>query len=808
MNQPLTAQQYAIAITDPNILVSPVLENRMFSFDLNCNETISAYPDAPSPTSYPTFRQALALLTDKPYIVNVTWGGFAYRMDVPIPANAPTWLNTSVVYPHYPWECNFSRALMWLDSAGFVEGDTPNPYYDPEIPGSTEHIRTYPIYEPRHDNPHVGTDVTGPPYKWNVTYAIVDPVLDNIEIKIFDGALQEYRLAVYGVDWTYRDLGHLIGPYCTETYIEVTVDTAIPECRYIWINYNTTNPKATEDLDPIIFYAEPYRSEMLSTATHFSQLLRQIGIPVNFIPLYFVTPKHPVISDRNYHIYAGEHLLSRYPTDMYTTYHSSWWFPNGSNYVAPPCPRPSPGPSIIDPNYDLYLEQVYYANSIPSAIAASKKAQGIHVMEVVNIPICCPKSFYAWRSWLLGVVNEMGYGPINDYTFLNAYKATGAPEQNTIIVGMLAPSSLNILFAKSSNDYTILDRIWPKGQTVNPYDIGRDQPWIVQDWTPTTWVDPDDGLTKTACIYWLRKDVKWVEPVTGNYIRNFTAHDVEFSNMFLYAFPDSAHWINAKDVDHIEIVDNYTYVVYFSSESYWFQYAANYPYLPKYEWGALFCTNTTYTELGAHYSAGDSLYLTGSLVAQVKNITVDGALFTDYWVRFNWGWVSACSANRIYFLSDVSGDLVVNYWNITGDPHGYYPGESMGYDWTDTFFSIGTHVGDGGLLKRNDFFFLETPPLGEVDWYWWWGPRDTTRPLGGPRTGFFVVDIYDVTFATVSYGSTGYLEPTVFPPWFPGADLAPTYTPEVPYGGEIDIYDVSTILVSYGTEFGRTPLDP
>jgi hypothetical protein len=113
---------------------------------------------------------------------------------------------------------------------------------------------------------------------------------------------------------------------------------------------------------------------------------------------------------------------------------------------------------------------------------------------------------------------------------------------------------------------------------------------------------------------------------------------------------------------------------------------------------------------------------------------------------------------------------------------------------------------DWTVFKRNNYFFLQTPPLGEVDMYWWWGARDTSRPLGGPRMGKMTVDIYDVTFSTVAYGSSGYMEPTTSPPWFPGADLAPTYTPDVPFGGLIDIYDVSTILVSYGTDWGIPPV--
>jgi hypothetical protein len=283
--------------------------------------------------------------------------------------------------------------------------------------------------------------------------------------------------------------------------------------------------------------------------------------------------------------------------------------------------------------------------------------------------------------------------------------------------------------------------------------------------------------------------------------------------MFSYYFDDGTHWNNVKDIDHIEIVDQYTFKVCFSSVSYWFQYAATYPLLPKNEWGGYFCTPTVYSEAGASYAAGDSLIINeGHGIAQIQTITVNGALFTNYWVRFN-GTGGVYSANRIYFGSAVTGNLVISYWNITKSAKGYYPGSDT--EWIPTSYICGQWIPTDltksvwAVFKRNSNFFIEAPSLGEIDWYWWWGNRDTTRPLGGPRMGKFVVDIYDVTYCTVSYGSTGYgngLGPTTIPQWFPGADLAPSYTVLVPYGGEIDIYDVSTILVCYSLEFGKPPL--
>jgi len=144
------------------------------------------------------------------------------------------------------------------------------------------------------------------------------------------------------------------------------------------------------------------------------------------------------------------------------------------------------------------------------------------------------------------------------------------------------------------------------------------------------------------------------------------------------------------------------------------------------------------------------------------------------------------------------------------NPDGYWPGE---YPWEQITVGIGDHYlvdyvrGAGGhaTLKANRNFWLETPvpdpegvddcnPLpAEVDWIWEWGPRDTDRPLGGPRCGHYVVDITDVVLCTRAYRSYGNQEPD--PRWFPGADLA---LPEC----FIDVSDVVSITGRYRRKFG------
>jgi len=803
---PLTIAQYQAAIQNPDIVLGPVTENGMYEFDFNNNETIATYPGVISPMSQAGFRAALALLTDKWYIIEDIAGGFATRMDVPVVVNAPSWINSSCVYPNYDWEYDSARAAQVLNSWGFVEGTTTNPYYDPGFPGSAQKIRVYPQNATVVNNPKVGTDVTGPPYEWTLR----KPALKIVRV-----------MGLKQGDHYYSELAYT---FDAENNKVTVAGVTLEEGSFLWIQFQTPHPKAGQDLDPIIFYARSDHSLRMKAAEHLRDNMLKMGIPVDFKagPSAFCRP--PVMTRRDYHIYTGGWRLGRFPTSLFFLYHSAFWYPDGPNYVVPACPDPwygRAGISIVDPNLDICLRDIYYTTSIPEAIAAAKKAQGIMEKFVINVPLCASKSFFAWRSWVLGICNMMAYGPENTYTFLNAYKATGAPDPNTIKVGWnQPPQAVNILFSQWVYDYAILDRIFEGGQAVNPYDIGTDQAWIVQDWGVSSWVDPDDGYTKTKTTYWLRKDVKWVAPKTGEYLRDFKAKDVVFSIMFMYAFDDAWSWDNVMDVDHINVIDDYCYEIAFIDESYWFQYAANYPYLPSEEWKAQFCTDTVYTESGASYAAGDSLYL-GDPVAYVEYVKVGTTTLvpgTDYLVRANQG-VGAggeeyYSFDRIYFLKPVSGDLEIKYWNITGDPHGYFPGSDT--EWEPTFQSIGPYFlkdyikGQYALFEANGLYFMETPPLGEIDWLWWWGDRDSTRPAPdfpeGPRTGRFIIDIIDVVYACVAYGSQGMFEPD--PRWAPGADLAPSYTTPYPmYGGLIDIYDVTTVLINYGIEFGWTPLN-
>lgn len=152
MDYPLTYDQYQLATYNRDILTGFYEENSYISLDINNNWSIPYIPWR-SPTNYTEFRQAIACLVDKDYVVWEVLQGFAMRVDTPIPRPLQDrWVawDVSQYGPNnewlgnYPWEYNPFRAAELLDESGFIQGQTPNPYYDPNVPWSAHYIRVYP----------------------------------------------------------------------------------------------------------------------------------------------------------------------------------------------------------------------------------------------------------------------------------------------------------------------------------------------------------------------------------------------------------------------------------------------------------------------------------------------------------------------------------------------------------------------------------------------------------------------------------------------------------------------------------------
>jgi len=699
--QQFTADLYAHAITDPNIVLAPLAGNDIAGFDFNNNYTIPTYPGIRSPMSYLSFRQALAFLVNKTTIKNVFKGGFADRIDVPIPYSQSGWWNPMVTGMGYPYPYAPIMAEASLDADGFIQGSTPNPYYDPSFPSSAPNMRIYP---------------------------------DN---------------------W--------------------------------WM-----------DLDPIIFCIRTDDQAMLQAGRLLADNMRKHGIPVDQIEASKDVLNHFVMGMRDYHIYTGGWTVKKWPIYLYKLYHSDFWGQNCGNHVTG---FNSTGGSNY-PGLDDELRQLWLSPAFAGSVLPCNNAQQIMIDECLSVWLYSSQSFVAYSN-LLGIVNMDGYGPINPYTFLNAYKQDGSP----IRVGLVSsPNSLNALYSSWICDWLGLDRIYSHLMNEAPYDLSVDQPWVAQDWYVDTWLDPQDGKNKTRVTYWLRDNVYWVEPVTGNMLSQLTAHDVEFSIWYNYAYNDSWHWNDVMDVHHTRIIDNSCIEVYFDVLSYWAVYwiGEQLPLIPKHLWLDNFCEERDATViLDKDYNPCEKLMFTEDAVVQTVNVWLDGAPLTegvDYDIV-----AKNSSHNWIHWLTPAytGQNLTVSYWTPQIDPHGYTPGSlpwqtilvgSGMYYMTD--FSPG--VGGYLALRRNPLYWLETPVLGDIDFLWFWYGYDESRRIDvdrAPRHGCYEVNIVDFTLVGQAFGSQGTAVPSSN--WFPGADVALSC-------GVIDNFDVATVVGSIGQRWGCT----
>jgi hypothetical protein len=504
-------------------------------------------------------------------------------------------------------------------------------------------------------------------------------------------------------------------------------------------------------------------------------------------PRAVLSPK--VMGNRDYNVYTGGWSLGRYPTYLFSLYHSQFWYPYGASYNVGMNSSNLPN----YPDVDAAVDDIWYTTSIATAQTAAKAFTVIHSQKCINVPLWSYSSYWAWRKGLVGVVNEDGYGIENAYTFMNAYRTDGGPVRIATISG---PDRLNILHSQWYFEYAFLDRVYTGGMSVQPYDLAVDQPWVIQDWQTGTW--DDDGTEKSMVTYYIRKDVGIVAPVTGTFVRNFNAHDFEFTVWYNYAFADSWQYASFMDVRYTKItdvnVDGWNeFQVFFDDYSYWFYSAPTYPLLTKYELIDPLCGQKTepWAQVGtaAHLLENNTVQVV-TCTLDVTTTLVEGV---DYVIRAGY---DLASHIEFFPLRDLTGAISITYWYADVPSTGFY---LAGLPWQSTMYALGHHypvsmttdppgIGDTIVLAKNTEFFLNLPLLGEMDWAWKW--------IGSvkPRSGNYKIEIFDVVRATGAYCTRG--DVTFNPKFFPGADIDSSDL------CHIGIFDLVSITGKYGKTFG------
>jgi hypothetical protein len=358
--------------------------------------------------------------------------------------------------------------------------------------------------------------------------------------------------------------------------------------------------------------------------------------------------------------------------------------------------------------------------------------------------------------------------------------------------------------------------------------------------------DPYDGLGDS--------DAEWIRPGLpasggGSVLADFTPQwlggGFEFNSWYYDTEPAGWLYSGYKDIKHIECSPTGRYAdVYYDVSSYWSQYwpygrllysiqpaSIDQSYLG---WKSAPLSIQQTRDFAGPIAAGTYLHTlipisgtpiprrTAGAPVEVIEVRIDGVLQTKATTPHLFDPATGLGAGgdysivggstngpsiRIFTAVPGGSTLTVMYW-ARGDAAGYWPGNM---DFQTTLAGTGPWymtdylAGAGGwaTYKANTDHFMDTPPKGEVDWYWYWIPGTQ------PRDGYYETDLFDVTYLTAAIGHEGsskdYFSASAWRGvyWLPAADLV------LPVG-ILDIYDVAVLsnFENYGVTFGSPYPNP
>ncbi|RLC75388.1 MAG: hypothetical protein DRJ03_30335, partial [Chloroflexi bacterium] len=388
-----------------------------------------------------------------------------------------------------------------------------------------------------------------------------------------------------------------------------------------------------------------------------------------------------VFGDRNYHIYTYRDFVPRFPYYLYFMFHSDYW---GKGNIET---------DYNFPDLDSILEKLIEAQSIEEAQEASKNATRYIIGKCIGISLWSYTGYQAWRKEIVGIVNMVGYGINNQYTYLNAFHANDPSAPLRIAVER--PSSLNPIYTVKRADWKILDAVYPRLIAFNPYNLAVDQPWVAQDWEVNKRRDTISNNEKIVVTFYLRKDVGIVAPVSGELMGFYNAYDLNFTIWQIKNhWEDSPLYPLVKNVNATEIVNDYTIKIYFNSSSIWNLYKiAELPLLPEDELQKAVGSFIDYPPYGFYlwedygFSWEDTMYTIGSHYPTSIDKTLGAHL----------------KGNRFFFLeTPILGEVDWRwYWDTPGGVPGWEnPGRDYGYykiDILDVIFAAAAYCtrGDG-----------------------------------------------------------------------------------------------------------------
>jgi ABC-type transport system substrate-binding protein len=459
-----------------------------------------------------------------------------------------------------------------------------------------------------------------------------------------------------------------------------------------------------------------------------------------------------------------------------------------------------PNPYLVDDaNMTYWATKAYLDPMEADYMNDIMNVQDILVNEAYLVSVFSPATYCAYKTGMLGMINELGYdtqgnGQLLNWITMNARKNTtipyigppaNAPEGNVIYYGEYnPPDMLNPIFADTVFDFQVLDEMFTYPLATNPtnamvpgsaltgYSAGGDLPWMAYAWKVQTIDDPTNGTGlegDSNVTLWFRHDVTWQDGVP------FTVDDVNYTIYVDALYGDS--WDNGEMMFCVNRTtyapffqkwDDWTCSIQVSTSSWMSLYTPMYEIVPEHLYKYIVPSNITAAEQGL---STDGLHGLWPGQGAVGGNVLPGAPFT---------------------LSDLQNKAETTL--VGTGPWKYRVGS-----WNPAVMFV-----SGITLDAYSGFFMTLAPGAIAFKYTWLNTAASAQPSGG----YFKVGLSDLVYLANAYGTNGTPPSTVLinsapgaaHTWNPAADLAAP-------SGSIGLSDLVTLALHYGWYWGNYSYD-
>lgn len=298
-----------------------------------------------------------------------------------------------------------------------------------------------------------------------------------------------------------------------------------------------------------------------------------------------------VMVNKDFHLYTGGWSLGVDPDHLILWAWDYYWHPGFCyNYGG-----------HNDPEFNEAADGIMYANTQEEAVEMALLAQYRQAYMVLGAPLYCVSGNKAYSktnvgghaadttedlTWY-GVVNVMGYGIDNGWTFMNMHPEGYETSDVTIIDwGFKVPElkQLNPIYASWLFDWNVLGQFYDSLLTRNASDLGEFLPWIAESFEVGTYLHPTLGNC-SKIRFTLRPDVRWSDGTP------LTVADVYFTFVEVKeilnsrGFPNPWWWSNVQNILSFSILDPFNFEVLLDVKSYWaVGWVGGNIILPKHIW--------------------------------------------------------------------------------------------------------------------------------------------------------------------------------------------------------------------------------